>query len=162
MRAEMCAISWKAPVWTSAHPSVCDQQQEPGRTVTDSLHLWDGQAVPGEAHRALPAQPGGWQPAHPSPWLYCSPKKGPYQHRQADIAYPWESPDALLRHILLFSTFPSREQRQGVSKNLLPCCWTEGSSVCGQEGTGCLLLHPQGLPSTDLDHLGWQVRLAPS
>lgn len=137
----MCATSWKAqvPVWTPAHPSVCDQQQEPDRTLTDPLQLWDGQAVPGEAHRALP---GGWQPAHPSPWLYCAPKMSPSQHRQADTANPWESPNALLRYVLLFSPFPSREQRQGIGKNVLPYCWTEGSSLCGQECHGVSFIAP--------------------
>lgn len=37
-----------------------------------------------------------------------------------------------------------------------------GAQCVARRGTGCLLLHSQGLPSTDLDHLGWQVGLASS
>lgn len=148
----MCATSWKAqvPVWTPAHPSVCDQQQEPGRTVTDPLHLWGGQAVPGEALRALPAQPGGWQPAHPSPWLCCSPKMSSSQHRQADIAYPWESPNALLRLMFCCSPPSQAESKGRVSVKMFSLSAGQRGAQCvARRGTGCLLLHPQGLLSTD-------------
>lgn len=162
----MCATSWKAQVsvWTPAHPPVCDQQQEPGRTVTDPLHLWDGQADPGEACRALHAQPGVGSLHTPALFgvLFTKNEPVPAQTGRQIIAYPWESPNALLRYVLLFFSFPIREQRQGVrQKCSLLLLHRVELSVWSGVALGVFYCTPKGSPQPRPPRLGGRAGIIP-